>query len=180
METKEQIEIFIHGEGVKPLAVTAAVDAILKDVLVRSGALREDAVDAFVFIGECDEAVHEADEFEEGVDQHSPVDVSCVLLEVDLRQHRHVHVHRCRHITVDVHFAGKTKRHRFSPATTVGIATAWARRKFHLDPATAGEYVLQLCGTTDQPRPDKHLGELAKGHDCSLCFDLVKEVTPQG
>ena len=41
------------------------------------------------------------------------------------------------------------------------------------------EYVLRLCGTNDQPRPDKHLGELV-GSTCSLCFDFVKEVTPQG
>ncbi len=180
MEEKEQIEIFIHSEGVKPQVVTVAVDEILKDVLVRSGALKADTVEAVVFIGECDEAGHEADDIEDGEDQHAPVDLNSVLIEIDLKLHRHVHVHKCRHIAVNVHFAGKTKRHRFSPATTVGVATAWARRKFHLDPATASDYVLQLCGTNDQPRPDKHLGELTKGHDCTLSFDLVKEVTPQG
>ena len=54
------------------------------------------------------------------------------------------------------------------------------RRKFHLDPAAAAEFVLQICGKTDQPRSDKHLGELVKPGTCSLCFEIVKEVTPQG
>lgn len=179
MET-EQIEIFIHSEGVKTQVVAATVDEVLKDVLIRSGALSADTVDVHVFIGECDEAHHEAEEVDDGADQHAPVELTCRLREVELKKHRHVHVHKCRHVSVAVNFAGKTKRHRFSPAATVGTAATWARRKFHLDPATAGEYVLQICGTTDQPRPDKHLGELAKHHDCALCFDLVKEVTPQG
>src|SRR5258708_12036468 len=38
-------------------------------------------------------------------------------------------------VAVGVNFDGKTKRHRFSPNTTVGVATDWALRKFHLDPA---------------------------------------------
>jgi hypothetical protein len=57
--------------------------------------------------------------------------------------------------------------------------TKWARRKFRIDNAVASEYVLQICGTTEVPRSDVHLGELVK-NKCSLCFHLVKEVTPQG
>lgn len=178
--TTEQIEIFIHSEGAKPQVVAAAIDEVLKDVLIRSGVLSADAVDVYVYIGESDEARHEADDVDDGEDQHASVDLTQRLHEVDLKKHRHVHVHKCRRVAVAVNFAGKTKRHRFSPAASIGVAAVWARRKFHLDPATAAEYVLQLCGTTDQPRPDKHLGELAKHHDCALCFDLVKEVTPQG
>ena len=41
------------------------------------------------------------------------------------------------------------------------------------------DYVLRACGTNEQPRSDTYLGELAPA-TCSLCFDLVKEVTPQG
>ena len=37
----------------------------------------------------------------------------------------------------------------------------------------------RLVVSPAQPRPDKHLGELV-GSTCSLCFDFVKEVTPQG
>ena len=49
-----------------------------------------------------------------------------------------------------------------------------------LDPAAASEFVLQLSGTTDQPRPSQHLGELVEGGECTLSFELVKEMTPQG
>jgi hypothetical protein len=45
---------------------------------------------------------------------------------------------------------------------------------------TWNDYVLQIAGGTEQPRPDKHLGELVSGTTCALAFDLVKEVTPQG
>ncbi|MFZ3327502.1 MAG: hypothetical protein WA231_17175 [Methylocella sp.] len=82
---------------------------------------------------------------------------------------------------VEVNFGGKTKRHKFSPATTIAVVTEWARKKFpNLDAAAAAEYVLQICGTTAQPRSDEHLGELVAAATCSICFDLVKEVTPQG
>ena len=60
-----------------------------------------------------------------------------------------------------------------------------------LSPVSSGNRVLDrvdrliVCGvparrTQMQPRPDTRLGELTKAPDCSLCFDLVKEVTPQG
>jgi hypothetical protein len=176
---QEQMEIFVHAAGMKPGVVEAAASERLQDVLVRAGAFTDDG-SPLVFVGECDEALQEADEIEDSVDQHFPVDPTRTLHEVDLRRHRHVHVHRCRHAAAEVNFLGKTKRHRFSPATTVAVATAWARKKFHLDPATAAEYVLQLCNSTDQPRADKHLGELVSAAQCALCFDLVKEVTPQG
>ena len=85
-----------------------------------------------------------------------------------------------RHVVVEIAFNGKTKRHKFSPSSTVATATQWARKKFRLDPAAAADYVLEICGKTEKPRPDKHLGELVKAGTCSLCFDLVKEITPQG
>jgi hypothetical protein len=31
-----------------------------------------------------------------------------------------------------------------------------------------------------QPRSDEHLGDLVQGESCSICFDLVKELTPKG
>ena len=175
----KQLEIFLHGAGSKPKVVEAASTDLLMEVLVRAGAAAPGATDILVFVGEWDEALREPEEVEGGADQHEPADVTRSLDELGLERHRHVHVHRCRHIAVKVNFM-KTKHHRFSPATTVATATAWARKKFQIDPATASEYVLQFCGSTTQPRADQHLGELVTPADCSLCFDLVKEVTPQG
>jgi hypothetical protein len=176
----EQLEIFVHGDGMKPKVAASVAAEILRDVLGRAGIHAADGIQVFVFVGECDEALTEADDVEDGADQHAPADVTKTLHELELARHRHVHVHRCRHIGVEVNFVSREKRHRFSPATTVAVAAAWARKKFRLDPATAVEYVLQLCKSPEQPRADQHLGELVKPGHCSLCFDLVKEVTPQG
>jgi len=176
----KHLEIFLHQADTKPKVIEVASTDILMEVLVRTGATTPEATDILVFVGEWEEALQEPEDVEDGFDQHEPVDVTKSLDELGLEHHRHVHIHRCRHIAVKVNFMGKTKHHRFSPATTIATATAWARKKFHVDPATASEYVLQLCESTNQPRADEHLGELVTPGECSLCFDLVKEVTPQG
>lgn len=127
-----------------------------------------------------EEALTEPDEVEDGVDQHAPVDVLLTVEILELRRHHHVHIHKCRHVAVEINFNGRTKRHRFSPATTIGVVTRWARKKFKLDGAAGAEYVLQVCKSIKQPRSDEHLGELVEPPVCSICFDLVKEITPQG
>jgi hypothetical protein len=179
MESQE-IEHFVHAPGVKPKVAVAAAEDTLRDVLIRLEVIRREPDGLHIFVGECVEALNEADEIDNGADQQAPVDISLTLAVLDIHRHRHVHVHRCRHVAVEVNFGGKTKRHRFSPNTTVGVATDWARRKFHLDPAVAGEYVLQLCRSLAQPRSDEHLGDVVQGETCSICFDLVKELTPKG
>lgn len=179
MESHE-IEHFIHSPGVSPRVAVGAPQDRLRDVLIRFEVLRDEPDGLYVFVGECAEALDEADEVEDGADAQEPVDIDLTLAVLEVHRHRHVHAHRCRHAAVDVNFGGKSKRHRFSPNTTVGIATDWARHKFYLDPALAGEYVFQLCGSSVQPRSDEHLGDLVQGDTCSLCFDLVKELTPKG
>jgi hypothetical protein len=178
MKANDDLEIFLHG-GDKPQVVTAGYSDVLHEVLVKAGVLREGDKEVFVFVGECEDALSHGDDFNDGEDDHKPVEVHLTLEELDLRKHPHVHVHRCRRVAGEVNFGSKSKKHKFSPAATVGTVTEWARRKFRLDPASAAEYVLQICGTTEQPRSDVHLGELVKS-ECTLCFDLVKEVTPQG
>jgi hypothetical protein len=176
-----EIEQFLHGQGIKPLVVTAARSDKLRDVLIRAGMIPDGKDGIFVFLGECEDALKEPIETEDGADQHEPVDIDLTLDVLDIHLHRHVHVHHCRHVAVEVNFGDKTKKHRFSPATTIGTVTEWARKKFpNLDPAAVAEYVLEICGTTTQPRPTEHLGELVSATTCSLCFNLVKEVTPQG
>jgi hypothetical protein len=176
----QELELFIHGQGAKPRSIFAAPNETLREALVRVGIIRESAQEILVFVGECEEALAEPDNLEDGCDGHAPVDINLTVEVLEVERHRHVHCHTCRHVGVDVAFNGKTKRHKFSPSTTVATATQWARKKFHLDPAAAAEYVLEICGTTDKPRPGMHLGELVKSGTCSLCFDLVKEITPQG
>jgi hypothetical protein len=176
----QELELFVHGQGAKPKVITAAPGDVLREVLVRSGVIRPEEDDILVFIGECDEALAEPEDTEEAADQHAPADVSLTLEVLELKRHRHIHCHRCRHVEVEVNFSGKTKRHKFSPATTIAVVTQWARKKFRLDSAAAAEFVLQICDSTDQPRSDVHLGELVAPPKCSICFDLIKEITPQG
>jgi hypothetical protein len=172
------IEHFHHRQGVKPSVVTADPADTLREVLIRLGPLEQGI---FVFVGECDYALKESAEVEDGADEHEPVDIDLTLEVLEIVRHRHVHSHHCRHIAVEVNFGGDAKRHRFSPATTIGTVTQWARKKFpKLDPKAVAEYVLQIDGTSTQPRSDEHLGELVSKITCSICFNLVREETPQG
>jgi hypothetical protein len=174
------LQVFLHAQGAKPRVIMASGSETIRELLARAGIMLESAEAPHTFVGECEEALSEPLETEDGVDEHAPAELGLTLEVLDLKRHRHVHVHTCKRVAVDVHFGGKTKHHKFSPATTVETATKWATKKFHLDPAAAAEYVLQFCNSIERPRSDKHLGELVDGSTCALCFDLVKEVTPQG
>jgi len=175
-----EIEIFVHVTGTKPKVVLAFAEETLRETLIRTEAMLEPIDGHHVFVGECVEALTEAVDVEDGIDEHTTVDIDLKLAMLDLPRHRHVHVHKCRHIAVEVIFNGKPKRHKFAPNSTVGVATDWARKKFRVDPALASEYVLQLCNSTVQPRSTEHLGDVVQGESCSLCFNLVKELTPKG
>lgn len=178
--SQQKVELFIHGQGMKPMVVEAAPGDTLQEVLLGVEVFKEGRGELLVFVGECYEALKETDELEDGADEHEPVDIGLTVEALELARHRHVHFQRCRHIEVEVNFGGKTKHHKFSPATRIEVVTRWARKKFQLDPATAADYVLQLCDSTEQPRSDQHLGELVEAPNCSIRFDLVKELTPQG
>lgn len=171
---KEDFEIFIHAQGAKPKVALVTDEDVLLDVLVRADALTENNKDVLVFVGEEE---NESDNDDE--DQQSPIDARQTIKELELRRRRHVSCHRCRRVVVEIHFMSKTKTRKFAPAATIARVTKWAQNHFPVDRAAASEYVLQICGTHEQPRPDVHLGELVTA-ECSICFNLVKEVTPQG
>ncbi len=175
----DELELFVHGQAAKPKVVVAAPGEILRDVLIRTGFFKE-GEDTLVFVGECEDALHEPKEIEDGSDQHEPIDITLTIETLKIKHHHHIHCHRCRRVAVAVNFGHDTKHRRFSPAATVGVVAHWARRKFPIDPKIASEYVLQLCKSAERPRSDFHLGELVSAPHCSLCFDLVKEITPQG
>ena len=171
-------ELFLHCQDANPQIIHAAHDEKLLDVLVRANVIEELQIDFLVFIGESDEALRKPDDTEDRADDHGPVDAKLPIGELDL-QHRHIHCYNCRHVAVDVNFGDQIEQRKFSPVTTIGVVTTWACRKLRLDDAAASDCVLRICGTSEQPRPDKYLGELVQ-KSCSLCFDLVKELTPQG
>jgi hypothetical protein len=84
-----------------------------------------------------------------------------------------VHLHRCKHIDVQVRFGAEVVHHQFRPATTVGRVRLWAGQKLGMAPGDIAEHVLQIAGTNDQPDVDVHIGALAKGPHCAVTFDLV-------
>jgi len=178
--TGEELELYIHSQGAKPKIAVVRPHEVLRDVLVREEIVKQGQDDVLIFVGEWEEALSEADEIDDGEDKHSPVDILLTVEVLELHRHRHVHVHKCKRVAVEVNFNGQTKRHRFSPATTIAVVTQWARKKFKLDGAAGAEYVLRVCKTDKQPRPGEHLGELVAPPACAICFDLVKEITPQG
>lgn len=176
----DEIELFSHGEGEKSRVIRGEPHESLREVLLRWEVVEQLGGETYIFVGQCEEALAEPLEVEDGVDIHAPVDINLTLEVLELHRHRHIHRHRCRHVAVEVNFGDETKRHRFSPATTIEVVTRWARRKFELEGAAGDEYALQICGTKTQPRSDEHLSQLVKFPDCGLCFNLVKEITPQG
>lgn len=84
-----------------------------------------------------------------------------------------VHLHRCKHVEVQVRFGAEAVHHKFRPATTVGRVRLWAGEKFGMAPGDIAEHVLQIAGTTEQPDVDIHIGALIKCPLCSMTFDLV-------
>lgn len=178
--TTQQTELFLHGQGARPRSILAASNETLREALVRNGMIREGGTEILVFVGECQEALGEPDTVEGGTDAHDPVDINLTIEVLEIERHRHVHCHTCRNVATGITFNGQTKRHKFSPSTTVATVTQWAKRKFHLDPDASTDYVLEICDTTDKPRGDKHLGELVKHGTCNLCFTIVTEINPQG
>ena len=108
--TMENVEIehYLHAKGMEPKIGKGASHETLHEVLIRFGMIEDGAGDIFAFVGECNEALREPDDVEDGVDKHEPVDISLTLEVLEVHRHHHVHCHKCRHIAVEVNFGGKT------------------------------------------------------------------------
>lgn len=169
--TTQSFEFFLHGKG-QPQVHSALPTETLRAVLQREDAL-PDALQ-FVFIGEVDGDRGEGEE-----DDHEPANLDLTLEQLGFKKHTHVHTRAPKRVAVTVYFNGQ-KSHRFSPVTTIATVTAWAKKKFHVDPASGDDLVLAIKPGGTHPRPDQHLGELLEHGAHSLEFDLVREVTPQG
>jgi len=178
-EMKMAFDIFVHAHGRDPVVASVEDTDILADVLERLGLGGKEFADAPVFVGESEDVLGDLDA-DDGEDKVEAVDKKKSVGDLGLGNLRHVHVARCKRVKIEVHYGAKTKRRKVAPSTTVKTLTVWARKAFKLDPASAAEYVLQITGTTTQPRGDTHVGELTTAPVCAVSFDLIKEVTPQG
>jgi hypothetical protein len=114
-------------------------------------------------------------------DSDEPVNEAVVVREHVGPTGLKAHLHRCRHIEVDVRFNNETVHHRFGPGATIARVKRWAaEHKFGMTPEEASEHVLQIPGTQDRPSPGTHLGALTKCPDCRLAFDLVPDQRVNG
>lgn len=169
------IELFLHWEGVRPRPHSALLDETLDSLLRRAGVPLQAA--SIVFVGECSDSLSVPIDLDDTEDSHESADISKSLEALGISDHCHVHHHRCRRVAVEVNYGRHTKRHRFSPATPIAVATEWAIKRFKLTDTDALTYVLQMCDSTRRPRPDEHLGDLVTAENCGLCFDLIPDKT---
>jgi hypothetical protein len=153
------IDVFYQGEGIREIAHFEAdpahTFAIVKLAIVEKHGLEHETL---IFLEDSDE----------------PVDEQCFLREHIGRAGIKAHLHRCRHIAVEVTFNGEIVHHRFGPGTTVNRVKKWAaEHEFGMTPEEAAEHVLQISGSTDRPDPGTHLGAIVSCPDCRIAFDLV-------
>jgi hypothetical protein len=105
-------------------------------------------------------------------DAEAPLDFALTLEAAGIRDKHRIHVHRCRKVEVTLHFNDVTKKLDFPPAATVQKVKNEFVKEIKMSAVDATEHVLQICGSTERPEPDTHIGSLVCGC-CTLCFDLV-------
>lgn len=102
----------------------------------------------------------------------TPLDHDTCLKDAGIGNKHRIHIHRCKKVEVTLHFNEVKEKLHFPPSATVERVKREFVKRIHMSPVDATEHVLQLCGSTDRPDPDTHIGSLICGC-CSLCFDLV-------
>jgi hypothetical protein len=114
---EQELELFIHGLGVKPRVVAAVPDETVAALVARIGIESDDLQNLLVFVGENEEALKEPADTDDGADTQEPAALDRTLAALGVRHHEHVHHHHCRRIAVEVSFVGKTK-YTFSEVRT--------------------------------------------------------------
>lgn len=170
----ESLEIFIHEGRQAARLVNAGIDETLESILRREGITFDDDVLVFVSNAEVDA------EPDDAVGEPEPLPLGCTLVAAGLKQHAHVHCHRCKRVQVSVNYQSKTKDRAFAPSARIRRVRRWAQKAFDLTGPAAGDYVLQPCGSDVDAGLQQYVAEFVPDHTCSACFDLSKEITPQG
>ena len=157
------IDIFIRREGIlDPTHHQVRADITVAELSIdlHGG----EAIGLFLFEEDADEPLH----------GHHPVG----------REHHHgprfLHHSRCRHIHVEVRYAGRHVEKSFGPGSTLTRVKDWAEEALGLDSGDAAELSLQVAGTTDRPDGSAHVGSLARCPDCRVTFDLLPTVRVNG
>ncbi len=165
MAEKQLIELFFQSEGnpeIQLLRVPS--DCTVRELIAQAKVQVSGGEAPFLMIEDGEE----------------PLPPEAMLQDAGIGHRHRVHCHRCRRIEVTINFNNQSKKHAFSPATTIGKIKQWADKEFHLKGADATEHALQLCGTTTRPNEDLHLGSLVRSPHCQVCFDLVPKKRVEG
>jgi len=168
--TRDEIELFLQGEGIPDIMlVQVARHGTVQDVIQAArahGLSAPEGVEVFIFL-------------EDAAESLAP---GSTLEAAGIGHRGRVHVHRCRQVEVTVNFNADQKTESFPPSATVARVMEWAvsKRGFNLTDVDATEHALQVCGTTDRPDEDIHIGTLVQVSTCGLCFDLVAKQRVEG
>lgn len=156
----KKIQLFLQFEGNRRIElIEIDPDVPIREIIV-----------AAIRAGMPDDYRSEAVVF--GNEHEEPLDVATTLTAAGIRDKHRVHVHRCRRVEVTLHFNDVIVVQSFPPSTTIERVKRFFVQKINMSAVDATEHVLQLCGSTDRPEPDQHLGAQVSC-SCSLCFDLV-------
>lgn len=171
----DEVELFLHGAGDRPVVVQAKASEVLRDVLAKHDALPRDG--EFVYVGESRKAQEDPGSER---DDHAPADLSQTLDALQAPTKRHIHTRAVHSIDVTVDWNGQTPSRNFSPSATVEGVLVWAKHRLHIDPVGGADLVLELVPSGEVPRMTEYLGDLLHAGEKALTFKLVKEVNPQG
>lgn len=163
-----EIEIFIQGEGIEDITlVRVPGNSTVRDIVdaIQVQGAQIGTADGYAVMLEDSEEVLE-------LDQH--------LEAVGIGHRSRVHINRCRHVEVSVNYNGEQKERSFPAAATVRRVKLWSVREFGLKKVDATEHALQVCGSTNRPDEDVHIGSLVQYPSCALCFDLVPKQRVEG
>jgi hypothetical protein len=164
--TVEQLTVFYQAEGL------TSVEVIEVERETTVAALRER-------LGKKHGWPAEVALFAEDIDDE--LETTGLVCEFEMAAGVKLHGHRCRKIDVSVSYNGVALAYIYAPSATVArIKHHAATDGFHLTEEAAAEHVLQIKGTTTQPKPGTHVGALSGHPECRIAFDLVPKHRVQG
>lgn len=163
-----QIELFLQGEGLREvILIRVPADSTVRELVEHAktqGGIAVGEEELVVFLE----------------DQDEPLRLDAKLKDVGISHRHRIHCHRCRHVKVSVNFNQGTKERSFPSSTTIKKIKKWADDQFELKGVDATEHALQVCGTSNRPDLDVHVGTLVQHPHCQICFDLVPKKRVEG
>lgn len=163
-------ELFVQGEGMRDIALIRVLEgSTLRDVVEAARAHGLRAED-----GEPPSVTIENDDTE--------LDLDASLSAAGIAERERIHIHRCQKVAVTVNYNARQATDDFPPSTTVKKLKKWSEGKkgFELSEVDAADLLLQICGSSERPDEDAHIGSLVEVPGCSLCFDLVPKSRVEG